>query len=194
MMKFNNTLFGTFATMTFADVYDNVETWLAEYTDNGIPTTISTANAKTLYYLLYARYGNSTMANFDVNQFKYKVWSIVFMYGPTWEKRLTIQNELRNASIDDLREGSIQVSNNAYSNGQANTTTDIETLEGVNSQYKSIHKNSKASAYTMMLELLETDVTKNFIDKFASLFIKVVQPYEPLLYTDEQEDNEDAEY
>ena len=41
------------------------------------------ANATTLYYLLYARYGNSHIVNTDENQFTYKLFSTIFMYGPT---------------------------------------------------------------------------------------------------------------
>ena len=40
-------------------------------------------NVSLLYYLLYARYGNNPIANTDINQFKYKIYSVVFQYGPT---------------------------------------------------------------------------------------------------------------
>lgn len=40
-------------------------------------------NVSLLYYLLYARYGNNPIANTDINQFKYKMYSVIFQYGPT---------------------------------------------------------------------------------------------------------------
>ena len=83
-------------TKKFTDFYSNVDAFLQDYKSNGLPTTISDANAKTLFFLLYAKYGNSSISNLDENQFKYRLFSIIFQYGPTWEKRLSIQDRLRN--------------------------------------------------------------------------------------------------
>ena len=83
--------FPKFDTKLFTEIWEDSDSFLADYQDIGIPTTISTTNATTLYYLLYAKYGNSPIANFDENQFKYKIFTIIFQYGPTWEKRLDIQ-------------------------------------------------------------------------------------------------------
>lgn len=89
-------------TKIFTDIFDDAGTFVFYYQHSGIPTTISTASATTLYYLLYARYANSPIANYDEEQFKYKVFSIVFQYGPTWEKKLSIQQTLRGLSLNDL--------------------------------------------------------------------------------------------
>ena len=89
-------------TKLMTEVWSQASEFLTDYQNIGIPTTISTANATTLYYLLYARYGNTPIANYDENQWKYKMFSIIFQYGPTWEKRLDIQNTLRGLQIADL--------------------------------------------------------------------------------------------
>ena len=89
-------------TKLMTEVWSQASEFLTDYQNIGIPTTISTANATTLYYLLYARYGNTPIANYDENQWKYKMFSIIFQYGPTWEKRLDIQNTLRGLQISDL--------------------------------------------------------------------------------------------
>ena len=70
-------------TKLFTEVFDDAGSFVYYYKNIGIPTTISDANARTLYYLLYARYGNNPIANYDEEQFKYKIFSIVFQYGPT---------------------------------------------------------------------------------------------------------------
>ena len=70
-------------TKLFTDIWEEATDFLADYAAVGIPTTISTQSATTLYYLLYARYGNNPIANWDEEQFKYKVFGIVFQYGPT---------------------------------------------------------------------------------------------------------------
>lgn len=89
-------------TKLFTEVWDTAGEFLADYQSVGIPATISILNAQTLYYLLYARYGNSPIANYDEEQFKYKVFSIIFQYGPTWEKRLSVQKTLRDMELSDL--------------------------------------------------------------------------------------------
>lgn len=89
-------------TKLMTQVWDSAAKFVLDYNAVGIPTTISDQNATTLYYLLYARYGNTPIANYDEEQFKYKIFSIVFQYGPTWEKKLSVQETLRGLSLADL--------------------------------------------------------------------------------------------
>ena len=89
-------------TKLFTDIWEEASDFVYDYKHVGIPTTISDTNATTLYYLLYARYGNNPIANYDEEQFKYKVMSIIFQYGPTWEKRLGVQQTLRGLQLSDL--------------------------------------------------------------------------------------------
>lgn len=70
-------------TKLFTDVWEEVNDFAYDYQHIGIPTTIAVQSVITLYYLLYARYGNNPIANYDEEQFKYKMFSIVFQYGPT---------------------------------------------------------------------------------------------------------------
>ena len=69
-----NSLFQSFYNFKFTDIYKDIDTFLEDYNNNGIPTVISQESATTLFYLLYARYGNSTLSNSDTNQFKYKLF------------------------------------------------------------------------------------------------------------------------
>ena len=70
-------------TKLMTEVWDSVNDFCYDYQHVGIPTTISVENAATLYYLLYARYGNTPIANYDITQWKYKMFSVIFQYGPT---------------------------------------------------------------------------------------------------------------
>lgn len=80
-MTMNN--YPRFDTKLFTEIWDDPEDFIYDYQTNGIPMTITTANATTLFYLLYARYGNNPIANYDEEQWKYKMFSIIFQYGPT---------------------------------------------------------------------------------------------------------------
>ena len=80
-MMWNN--YQTYRTNTFQEIWDSADKFIGEYKSNGIPSTINETSCRTLYYLLYAKYGNSAITNRDVNQFKYKLFSTIFMYGPS---------------------------------------------------------------------------------------------------------------
>ena len=123
-------------TKLMTDVWSKATDFVADYQNIGIPTTISAQNATTLYYLLYARYGNTPIANYDEEQWKYKIFSIVFQYGPTWEKRLDIQNTLRGLQIDDLIDNgsfhelfSHNASETSSKTGSDNNTRTLNTTE-----------------------------------------------------------------
>jgi hypothetical protein len=91
-----------FDTKLFSEIWERVDEFVYDYQTIGIPMTISISNANTLFYLLYARYGNNPIANYDEEQFKYKVFSIIWQYGPTWQKRLSVQESLRGLQLSDL--------------------------------------------------------------------------------------------
>lgn len=177
-------------TKLFTEIWEEASDFLADYGDNGIATTISTASATTLYYLLYAKYGNNPIANLDEEQFKYKVFSIIFAYGPTWEKRLDIQSKLRGLSEDTLLVGSKVIHNSALNPETAPGTQTLNELEYINAQNTSNIKKSKMDAYAQLWELLDTDVTTSFIDKFKVCFKQFVRPERTWIYVTEEEDSD----
>ena len=178
----NKSLYGNYRQVKFTDVWQSAESFVSDYKNNGIQTTISDNTATTLYYLLYSRYGNNVLASSDTNRFKYDVWATIFSYGPTWEKRLEIQGKLRNLTDDELFNGATQIYNHAYNPGTAPSTNTLDELTAINEQNTSKNKKGKMDAYAMLIALLETDVTESFLDKFKKLFITVVQPELPLWY------------
>ena len=111
------------------------------------------------------------------------------MYGPTWEKRLTIQKEIRELSMSDLVLGAQSIYNHAYNPstevGLAEDGKTPRVLSYINDQNTQTHKRSVAEAYALLASLLETDVTAEFINRFKDLFIKVVEPELPLWYSTE---------
>ena len=132
----NVEMFPQYDTKLMTEVWKSASDFLTDYQAAGIPTTISNQNATTLYYLLYARYGNTPIANYDENQWKYKMFSIIFQYGPTWEKRLDIQTTLRGLQISDLVDNgsfhelfSHSGSETSSKTGSDNNTRTLNTIE-----------------------------------------------------------------
>lgn len=177
-------LYGNFRTRTFTDIYTTLDSFKEDYSTCGIPTTLSDESLTTLYYLLYARYGNSNVASSDENQFKYKVFSTVFMYGPAWQKRLDLQRKLINLEDDEVVKGTTAIYNTALNPGTQPSTQTLEELNYINSQNTTKYKKSKLEGYASLYSLIETDVTEEFISKFKKLFITIVEPELPLWYSE----------
>ena len=194
----SNTMLPRYSTKKFTDIYDDVNDFMTDYKNIGIPykinnvQTLTDANAQTVYYLLYARYGNNPIANRDINQFKYKLFGVIFQYGPTWQKKLDIQAQLRGLTEDDIRLGSKAIYNQAMNPSTEPSTSTLSELTYINQQNTTNYKKSKVDGYAMLLQLLDNDVTEDFIKKFNICFKKFVSPEHPIIFVDE-EDEEDGD-
>ena len=188
--SYSGSLYGSYRQKKFTDVYESVTDFLADYKDCGLPTTISDNSAQTLFYLLYGSYGNDIVASSDINRFKYKLFSIVFQYGPNWEKQLEIQNKLRGLTEEDIRLGSRQIYNTAQNPSTEPSTDTTDELQYINNQNVTKNQRGVLEGYATLLSLLRTDVTQEFLNRFRKLFLTIVQPEEPLLYITEVDDND----
>lgn len=179
-------------TKLFTDIYDTADDFVADYNTINLGG-LTTANVTKLYYLLYGKFGNSPIANLDENQFKYKLFSVVFMYGPAWESKLEIQGRVRNLLSNPLDESNLLQGAKAIYNHALNPETDpstasLEELTYINEQNTTNYKKSKMDAYGQLWNLIVTDVTAQFLAKFNDCFKKFVKPANPLIYvTDDEE-------
>ena len=142
----------------------------------------SNANMTTLYFLLLARYASDHIRSDYPEQWRLKIMSTVFMYGPTWKKELDIQDAVRALTDDEIVKGSAAIYNNAQNPDGAPTTMTWDTLQGINAQNVTLHKRGKLEAYAMLDSLIKTDVTKGFVDRFAKYFDQMLSPQKPLYY------------
>ena len=195
----------SYDTKLFCEIYDNATDFVADYkasglydaTSTGTPpvlhlnNSLSDGKATTLFYLLYARYANNPIANYDENQFKYKLWSIIFKYGPAWEKKLDIQNKIRELTEDEIRLGSKAIYNHAYNPSTDPSTASLEELTAINEQNTTNYKKSKVDAYMALWQIVVSDVTNEFIKKFEKLFKQFVTPERTWIYVQELEDDEE---
>lgn len=181
-----DTVYGTYDTPSFVDIYPNEKEFINEITNSPL-SILPAEDLRVIYYLLYAHYGNSSIAASDTNQFKYRLFSIIYMYGPTWSKRREIQAKLRNLTDEELTIGAKAIYNSASNPGTLPSTASLEELTAIDSQNTTNYKKSKLEGYSLLLNLLETDITKEFITKFRHLFITIAQPQRDLLYFNEVE-------
>ena len=188
--------YNLYSTPIFTDIWSSAESFKTDFEASPFRGAISATESATtkdnvslLYYLLYARYGNNPIANMDEEQFKFKVYSVIFQYGPTWEKKLAVQEKLRALSEDDLLQSSKAIYNHAFNPSDAPGTGTLEELEFINDQNTTNYKRSKLDAYGLLWQLLNTDVTEAFLTRFKICFKKVVFPDRPVLYEEDEDDD-----
>ena len=189
--------FPRYDTKLFCEVFEEFNDFLYYYVneiDASIkvfnPTTEAGLNTlKRIYYLLYARYGNNPIANYDETQFIWKLFTIVYQYGPTWAKRLDVQEKLRALTDDQLKEGSKAVFNHAYNPTEIPSGDD--DLSFINEQNRTKYTKSPLEGYAILEELLKTDVTTEFLNKFQRLFKQFVRPERTWIYVTNLEEDDD---
>ena len=181
-----------YGTFTFCQIWDSYDKFEADYDEAIVlfaqnTSPIKKVALKTLFYLLYAKYGNNPIANNDPNQFKFKVYSTIFAYGPTWEKKLDIQDKLRALAEADLLAGAKQIYNHAFNPSASPSTETLEELTYINDQNTALHKKSKMEAYSLLWEILHANTTEEFLRQFRKLFsVAVASQCVPFYISDEE--------
>lgn len=180
-----NNMLPQYSTVSFTDVWNLVDLFIDDFDNSAFKDAISDESKRILFYLLYAKYGNNPIANRDIHQWKYKVFSIIYQYGPTWEKRLEIQKKLRELTDDELIKGAKSIFNHAYNPSTAPSTDSLNELNYINDQNTSSFKKTKMDAYAQLWNLLKVDVSELFLREFKRCFKTFVSPEQPLLYYNE---------
>ena len=181
-----------YITKTFSQVWDSYDNFKADYSDlmplvSGGITPLKEDNLKAVYYLLYARYGNNPIVNYDETQFKMKMMAVIVTYGPVWERKKAIQASLRSLTDDELLQGAKQIYNHAFNPSTEPSTTELEELTHINDQNVTNNKKSKMEAYSILWANLHVDATDEFMNKFKNCFSRFVGDQYPIIYIEEDE-------
>ena len=189
----NTSMKPMYDTNLFCEIWDSSDKFLADYNNTGteftnqVPTTISQENALMTYLLLFSRYGNNPIANYDVNQFKNKIFTIIWQYGPAWEKRLSMQEDIRNLTLQEIMTGTktdwssegtqsqnnsgtdTTINNHAYNPSTAPTTQSTNELDYIDQQQVAKGSNTSTISGTDSKTTGQV-VTKSKMDAYAQLW------------------------
>ena len=181
-----------YSTMTFAQVYPSYEKFKEDYDAlitlvSGGVQPLTNANAQATFYLLFARYGNNPIVNFDTTQFKMKLMSVIATYGPVWEKKKAIQKSLRDLSEAELLQGAKQIYNHAFNPSTEPSTQELEELTHINDQNVANNKKAKMEAYSILWANLHVDATDEYLNKFKICFSRFVGDQCPILFAVEDD-------
>ena len=194
VQKMSNTLMKPmYDTNLFCEIWDSSDKFLADYNNTGteftnqVPPVISQQNALMTYLLLFSRYGNNPIANYDVNQFKNKIFTIIWQYGPAWEKRLSMQEDIRNLTLQEIMTGTktdwssegtqsqnntgtdTTINNHAYNPSTAPTTQSTNELDYIDQQQVAKGSNTSTISGTDSKTTGQV-VTKSKMDAYAQLW------------------------
>ena len=181
-----------YRTPGFTEIFPDVDSFLNEYKKTPIGLQkLKEENVKVLYFLLFGRYGNSPIASNDKTVFKYKMYMIMFTDGPIWEKKLEIQDAIRNLDLNsnELIEGGRAIYNSARNDSSSLPNSENSELPFVDSQNTTRYLKSKLDGYERLYNMIDVDFTKSFLEKFKVLFVKLI-PDETLLYCEGGSENE----
>lgn len=194
-----HTDYGSSRTRSFADIFPDFETFQTAWNNTTfsqqavalsqtIPEGEGPQNLMLIYELLLARYANSTIASSDENRFMLQCMATIFQYAPAWIKRLEIQHTLHEMDInsEEFLRGSSMINNISLNPSEDPGTDTMDALSTINQQNINTQKRDKFKALAILEELLKTDITGAFLDKFRSLFRVIVAPQRPLFYTTEE--------
>lgn len=180
-------------TNLFCEIWDSSDSFLADYNNTGteftnqVPPVISQQNALMTYLLLFSRYGNNPIANYDVTQFKNKIFTIIWQYGPAWEKRLSMQEDIRNLTLQEITQGTktdwssegtqsqnnsgtdTTINNHAYNPSTAPTTQTTNELDYIDQQQVAKGSNTSTISGTDSQTTGQV-VTKSKMDAYAQLW------------------------
>ena len=180
-------------TNLFCEIWDSSDKFLADYNNTGtgftnqVPPTISQENALMTYLLLFSRYGNNPIANYDVTQFKNKIFTLIWQYGPAWEKRLSMQEDIRNLTLQEITTGTktdwssegtqsqnnsgtdTTINNHAFNPSTAPSTQDTNELNYIDQQNVAKGSNTSTISGTDSKTTGQT-VTKSKMDAYAQLW------------------------
>lgn len=180
----NQDLYGNQRTRTFAEIYPTVDDFKAAYDSNpfATATNIGADDITKIYYLLFANYGNSSICSSDEYRFEIKLFSIVYQYGPTYIQKTLIQKAIREKALNDFKTGGKVIYNSALNPNVAPTTDTLTELPFINNQNTNNYVKSDAESMQIKWELMDDSLESEFLAKFKSLFLKIVNPTVPLWY------------
>ena len=180
-----------YETLTFSQVWNNYSSFLDDYNSLMVgmaqnPAPLKANSIQTVYYLLFARYGNNPIANSDIGQFKMKIMSIIYAYGPLWQRKQEIQDSIRSLTDEELLVGAKQIYNHAYNPNAEPSTAALTELEYINEQNTTNNKKSKMEAYSILWNILHGSATDEFLNKFKKCFAIFVDTMPAPFYIDDE--------
>lgn len=172
----------------FLDIYPNESDFILDI--NGSysifkPDDITDESIKKTYWMIVARYGDQAINGYsDEGRWKLRLFETIDTYGPTWQKKLEIQKEIRALTLPKLKETGKLINNTALNPNNEPTTDELDYISQQNTSKTTM---SDADALNLQYMSLNDGINREYMDHFAFLFSKFLLTDVPLyLYQNEE--------
>ena len=184
------TYFQQFDNITFSQMWETADEFLATYDETKLPKEpyVDDETLQLVWLLLTGRFADSTIKPYNTfGAFKIRFMSKVWQYAPAWKKQLDIQTKLRELSLEEGSE--LFVGGSAIYNSALNPGTETTgELNFINSQNVTKYKKSKIEGLALLTDLLKSDVTDQFLNRFNEFFKSIIYSGRQLTYVTEVEE------
>lgn len=183
--------YGTSLTKKFGEVFETFDDFLKQYKDSYQyiidKDRFSDNDLLIAFISLFSRYCGSTISTTNEEFFKLRLFQLIWQYLPEYLQKTKIRDTLLKMNIEDIEKGDKLINNVAYNPNSEPSTGEEKELDYINNQSVTISKKNKFKQYREYLTLIGTDYTDKFVQKFSSLFIKVIVPQEEAIFYIEDE-------
>ena len=172
--------------LTYDIIFPTGDDFKTKLRDTGLltgETEITDAFLKMLWAMLYAKHGTDPIISANEGQWIFKVALTTKAYAPTYIKKEAVQKALRALDLDSLREGYKNIFNHATNPSTKPSTDNTEELPYVNDQNVNKGKRGPADAYAYLWEILNSNITEEFLRKYDKLFSMVAQTTNRVIYS-----------
>ena len=189
----HNGYYGAYQTRTFGEIFPSDTAFANFYSTCGIPAMLESGtaynkfNINTIYALLCANYMNSHIKSSSEDRFKLKVMEIIYKLGPTWQREMYLQDQIRKMTMEDMMKGSDALYNHARHPDTEPATSAREHLPYIDEQNATLYNKDKVKALLENMTALDDRTTDRFLSKFKNLFIQIAYPGRTLDYESEEE-------
>ena len=177
-----------YSTESFADRFPDYATFAEKFNASGFANRLLTSDEyreytlETIFTLLATRYWSSHFKSDNSMMAEMRVFRTIWEHGAKWQRDMLLYDKLRAISDDELAIGTQAVHNHAEHPDSAPVNSTTEALPFIDSQNVTTYRKSPRDRYMEMLELENSGVTKDFLDKFSPLFVDIMYPSDPVYY------------
>lgn len=170
--------------LTYDLVFDSAATFITKVRATGliVDTSINDSFLSLLFGMLYAKHGTDPIVSANEDQWIFKVALTTNSYAPTYIKKMDIQKSLRALTDDEIREGYKNIFNHAINPSTKPSTENTSELPYINDQNVNKGKKGVVDAYAYLWEVLNSNLTEEFLKKYDKLFSKIATTTDRVVY------------
>ena len=170
--------------LQFDQIFPNATEFINKLRATGLMTETELTDTflTLLYGMLFAKHGFDPIVSANEGQWIFKLALTTKEYAPEYIKKDNIQKTLRALTEDQIREGYKNIFNHAVNPSTKPSTENTDELPYINDQNVNKGKKGLTDAYAYLWDLLDSNLTEEFLKKYDKLFSKIATTTNRVVY------------